>query len=151
MLIDYDRRVFDVLEHATDAGALTRGCRQTWTTPLALIDNYPAITAFRFGGATAPITLDTGANSSIALYPPALALPGVRDALAFQRRTSASGFRGAITTSEYALNLAVGFGPFSLPAGQNVTVRQGQDEVGTRAANIGNPFYAALHLKMLLD
>jgi hypothetical protein len=151
MLIDYDRRVIDVLEHAADAGGLTRGCRRTWTTPLALIDNFPAINAFRFGGASAPVTLDTGANSSIALYPPAMALSGVHDALVFQRQTSAAGFRGAITTGEYGLNLPLGFGPFALPAGQAVTVREGQDEIGTRAANIGNPFFAALHLKMLLD
>src|SRR5262249_25556888 len=89
--------------------------------------------------------------SAVALYPPALALAGVRDALAFQRETSASGFRGDISTNKYALNLPLGFGPFTLPAGQEVTVREGQDEVGTRAANIGNPFFAALHLKVLLD
>lgn len=151
VLIDYDRRVIDVLDHAGEAGALTRNCRQTWTQPLALIDNYPAITTFRFGAATGPVTLDTGANSAIALYPPALELPGVRRALEFQHETSASGFRGDITTNKYALNLPVGFGPFTLPAGQAVTVREGQDEVGTRAANIGNPFFAALHLKILLD
>ena len=50
----------------------------------------------------------------------------------------------------FTLNVPVGFGPFTLPAGQIVTLRKppGSD---SRAANIGNKLFAALKLKMLLD
>jgi hypothetical protein len=43
----------------------------------------------------------------------------------------------------------VGFGPFSLPAGQTVSLR-GTTPDG-RAANVGNKLFAAMKLKLLLD
>ena len=79
------------------------------------------------------------------------ALPGVRAALRVTGVVTHAGARGAASAKAYALDEPIGFGPFSLPPGQAVTVR---DEVGsatTRIANVGNPTYAALKLKVLLD
>jgi hypothetical protein len=84
------------------------------------------------------------------LYQAALALPGISAALKETGETTATGARGGTKVKTYVLELPVGFGPFSLPAGQAVTVRKtpGSD---TRIANVGNQLFAAMGLKMLLD
>jgi hypothetical protein len=51
----------------------------------------------------------------------------------------------------YMLNARIGFGPFTLPAGQSVTVRAADGTMDTRMANIGNPVFAAMKLKVLLN
>ena len=59
--------------------------------------------------------------------------------------------RGDATMKTYVLNATVGFGPFSLPAGQVVVASGQAGSADTRLANIGNRLFAALKLKMLLD
>jgi hypothetical protein len=45
----------------------------------------------------------------------------------------------------------VGFGPFTLPAGEIVTLRTTKGSIDTRVANVGNKLFAEMKLKMLLD
>ncbi|MDR3525766.1 MAG: retropepsin-like aspartic protease [Rhizomicrobium sp.] len=152
ILIDYPKQQLVLVDHPIQAWAMVRTCRLRHSVPLRSFgdDSIPRLPDFRFGSASAAISLDTGSNGGIALYQAALALPGVKEALVEKGETSFTGARGTSTAKTYALNVPVGFGPFKLPAGQVVTVRktQGSD---ARAANIGNKLFAALKLKMLLD
>ncbi len=153
VLIDYPKRSLGILDQAADATPAIRTCHTHWSVPLRSFqdDSIPVIPAFRFGAATAPISLDTGSNGGIALYQGALDLPGLRSALAEKGKTSYAGARGNAQAKTYVLNEPVGFGPFTLPAGQIVTLRSTPGSVETRLANIGNPLFAAMTLKILLD
>ena len=153
VLIDYANRTLGIEDKPADAAAAVKSCGQHWSTPLRSFagDSIPLIADFRFGAASAPISLDTGSNGGIALYQHALDLPGVRAALVEKGETSFTGARGNGTTKTYALNVPVGFGPFALPAGQIVTLRDEPGSTDTRVANIGNRLFAAMGLKMLLD
>jgi hypothetical protein len=62
-----------------------------------------------------------------------------------------SGARGEANAKRYSLSAAVGFGPFTLPAGQTVTMRDDKHSEDPRVANIGNGILAAMKLRMLLD
>jgi hypothetical protein len=152
ILIEYAQSRLSILDRPADATPKVRLCRQRWTIPLKTFpdDNIPAIPDFRFGKANGIISLDTGSNGGISLYQAALSLPGVNAALKETGETTATGARGGTKVKTYVLELPVGFGPFTLPAGQAVTVRKppGTD---TRIANIGNKLFAAMGLKMLLD
>jgi Aspartyl protease len=152
VLIDYAGKRVGILDRPADATALVRLCRKRMTMPLNGFpdDSIPAIPDFRLGKATGTISLDTGSNGGISLYQAALALPGISAALKETGETTATGARGGTKVKTYVLELPVGFGPFSLPAGQAVTVRKtpGSD---TRIANVGNQLFAAMGLKMLLD
>jgi len=109
------------------------------------------IPGFRFGDATGPVTLDTGSNGGIGLLPSALGLAGVRGSLVDQGAEIRRGARGESKVETYVLNEPVGFGPFTLPAGQRVFVRKQQDASAGRVANAGNALLAELKLKILLD
>lgn len=152
VLIDYASKGIGILDRPADATAQIRLCRKRVTMPLNGFpdDSIPAIPDFHLGKATGTISLDTGSNGGISLYQAALALPGVSAALKETGETTATGARGGANVKTYTLELPVGIGPFSLPAGQPVTVRKtpGSD---TRVANIGNKLFAAMGLKMLLD
>jgi hypothetical protein len=152
VLIDYAARKLMLLDRPSDATDTVKVCRTHWSTPLTSLkdDAIPAIRAFRFGNASGAISLDTGSNGGITLYQRALDLPGLRAALVEKGVASSVGARGASTSKTYVLNMPVGFGPFTLPAGQVVSLRNalGVDE---RVANIGNKLFAAMKLKMLLD
>jgi hypothetical protein len=153
VLIDYPNSRLSILSRAGEATGLTRGCRQRYAIPLRSFegDTIPVIPDFRFGAATAPITLDTGSNGGISLYAGAFDVPAIRAGYVETGETSATGARGNTTTKTGTLNLAVGFGPFSLPAGQPVTLAKIPGSADTRLANIGNKLFAAMGLKMLLD
>jgi hypothetical protein len=152
VLIDYAGKRVGILDRPADATALVRLCRKRMTMPLNGFpdDSIPAVPGFRLGNANGTISLDTGSNGGISLYQAALALPGISAALKETGETTATGARGGTKVKTYTLELPVGFGPFTLPAGQPVTVRKtsGND---TRIANIGNKLFAAMGLKMLLD
>lgn len=152
VLIDYGQARLGILGRPADAASSVRACRKRWTIPLRGFpdDSIPAIPEFRFGKASGTISLDTGSNGGITLYPAALDLAGLRAALQETGEQTATGARGSTTVKTYVLNEPVGFGPFTLPAGQAVTLRKtpGSD---TRVANIGNKLFAAMGLKMLLD
>lgn len=152
VLIDYAHTTLTILDRPADATPSVAACRKRWTIPLHGFpdDAIPAIPDFRFGKASGTISLDTGSNDGIALYQAALDLPGLRAALKETGERTATGGRGKTTVKTYVLNEPVGFGPFTLPAGQPVTLRKtpGTD---TRVANIGNQLFAAMKVKMLLD
>jgi hypothetical protein len=152
VLIDYATRTLTILDRPGDATHIVTACRAHWTTQLASFkdDTIPAIRAFRFGASAGAISLDTGSNGGITLYQKALDVPGLRSALREKGITNSVGARGASTSKTYVLNVPVGFGPFALPAGQIVSLRNapGTDE---RVANIGNKLFAGMNLKMLLD
>ena len=152
VLIDYPKFELVLVGRPMEAWASVRSCRLRHSVPLNSFadDSIPLLPDFRFGNASAAISLDTGSNGGISLYQAALALPGVKDALVEKGEIAFAGARGKSSAKTYSLNARVGFGPFTLPSGQMVTLRKtpGSD---TRAANIGNKLFAALKLKMLLD
>lgn len=151
VLIDYPQRTLAILADAGEAKPLVRTCRTRWATPLKTSDSFPIIPGFRVGDAVGPVSLDTGSNGGIGFFPRAIERPGVRDAMIEKGAIVRSGARGEAKASSYALKVAVGFGPFSLPAGQTVTVHGGQSPDDGRIANVGNALFAAMKIKMLLD
>lgn len=151
VLIDYPRQTLSILNQTADAIPLVESCRTHWTTPLRTVESFPVITNFRFGSAKGRITLDTGSNGGIALYQSALNLKGVRAALSEKGSATFGGFKGNSKAKRYAFNAPVGFGPFTLPPGEVVTIRNEKGSTGTRVANGGNGLFAAMKLKMLLN
>lgn len=151
VLIDYPGKSLNILDVAREAKSLTRTCRKRWTTQLKTTDNMPVIHAFRLGAATGPISLDTGSNGGIALFRSALDLPGIRVGLKEAGTITHSGAKGEATARSFAFGAPVGFGPFTLPAGQTVSVYNEPGSSATRVANVGNVLFAAMKLKMLLD
>ncbi len=151
-LIDYPASTLTLLDNAGQEAKSIATCRQRWSIPLEGYpdDAIPKVPGFRLGAASGSISLDTGSNSGINLYQAALALPGLKDALTEAGVSTFAGGRGVGQAKKYVLNAPVGFGPFTLPAGQEVTVR---DEPGAddRIANVGNRLFAAMKLKILFD
>jgi hypothetical protein len=152
VLIDYAAQRLDILDHAGHGAPRVRSCKTRWSTPLRGFgeDTIPRIDGFRLGAASGPISLDTGSNGGITLYPAALDLPAVKAALVEQGEASVTGARGDTKVTTFVLNAPVGFGPFTVPPGQVVTLRaaRGEDD---RVANVGNKLFAGLKLKVLLD
>jgi hypothetical protein len=153
VLIDYAKTTLGILDAPGDAAPVVSRCAKHWSIALQTLpdDNIPIVADFRFGSATAPISLDTGSNGGISLFPKALELAGLHAALMENGKTVYAGARGESSTKTYILREPVGLGPFTLPAGQLVTLRPTQDAGNTRAANIGNQLFAAMKLKLLLD
>ena len=153
VLIDYPAQTVGILDQPIDALPAVRACRMRWSIPLKSFkdDSIPLIPAFRLGAATAPISLDTGSNGGIALYQGALDLPGVRAALVETGEKDYHGARGTGHARTYVLKQPVGFGPFSLPAGQSVSVYPSAGSADTRLANIGNTLFAQMKLKILFN
>jgi hypothetical protein len=153
VLVDYPAHTVTFLDRAGDASASTKACRTHWTTRMDMLkdENWPLITQFRIGAATFPATLDTGSNSAITLYKGAPDLPGMRAALASKGATTSTGFHGNSDLKTFTLNAPAGFGPFLLPPGDTVTLRDVKGSASTSYANIGNKLFAALTPKMLLD
>ncbi len=151
--VDYEAQTIEILERADESAELARSCHRSWSMPLESYadETTPVIRDFHFGAATAPISLDTGASGGIALYQSAFALPGIREALVEQGTTSYAGARGRAATKTYALQVPVGFGPFRLPAGQVVTLRDEEGSLETRVANVGNLFLAEITPRILFD
>lgn len=151
VLIDYPKSRLWLLDRPGEAVAAVKTCRQRHTIALTFFpeENIPAVPDFRFGAARGTISLDTGSSGSISLYRKALDLPGLKDALSEKGEVAFTGGRGDGKAKSYVLNQAVGFGPFTLPAGQTVSLR-GSTPDG-RAANVGNKLFAAMKLKLLLD
>ncbi len=153
VLIDYPHATLSILARAGEARNLTGSCRKHYTIALRSYagDSIPVIPAFRLGFATAPVTLDTGSTGGISLYTGAFALPGVREAFTVTGKATSTGARGDTTSDSGVLNVSVGFGPFTLPAGESTTMRKVVGSPDTRLGNIGNKLFAAMKLKMLLD
>jgi hypothetical protein len=150
VLIDYVAHKLVILDGPGEARASVHTCRARWQIPLKTFETYPVIPAFRFGNATGPVTLDTGSNGGIGLLPAALDLARLRDSLVDQGASIRRGARGASKVETFVLNQPVGFGPFTLPAGQLVFLREKQGSAG-RVANVGNALLAEMQIKLLLD
>jgi hypothetical protein len=153
VLIDYPRHTFGILDRPADALSMALSCRKHWSIALESTpnDSVPILPVFHFGAISAPIALDTGSNGGIALYPAALALPGLRDALIEMGEATYTGARGEAKGKTYMLKVPVGFGPFALPAGQVATLETVTGVVDVRIADFGNKLLAAMKLKVLLD
>jgi hypothetical protein len=151
VLIDYVAHKLAILDDPGEAEASVRTCRARWRIPLKTFESYPVIPGFRFGDATGPVTLDTGSSGGIGLFPAALDLARVRESLVDQGASIRRGARGQSKVETFVLNQPVGFGPFTLPAGQRVFVHKQQDSSAGRVANVGNALLAELQIKMLLD
>jgi hypothetical protein len=151
VLVDYIAHKLAILDRSGEAHAMVRTCRTRWRIPLKTFDSYPVIPAFRMGGASGPVTLDTGSSGGIGLFQEALDLPGVRSSLVDQGASIRRGARGESKVENFILSQPVGFGPFTLPAGQHVFVHKQQGSTVARIANVGNTVLAAFKIKMLLD
>lgn len=151
VLIDYPAQRLALLDRARDARALTRSCRTRWAVPLRTVESFPVIPDFRLGTARAPVSLDTGSTGHIGLFQSALGLPGLHAALHEAGTITRTGARGEAKSTAYRLDVPVGFGPFTLPAGVAASTYGNAGSADTRAANIGNRLLAAMKLKLLLD
>ncbi|PZU66737.1 hypothetical protein [Sphingobium sp.] len=151
VLIDYPARRLAILLRAGDARPLTHSCRTHWTVPLRTVDSFPVIPGFRFGGAHARVSLDTGSTGSIGLFKSALDLPGVRGNLHEAGTITRTGARGEAKSTSYRFDAPVGFGPFALPAGVFVSTYGDDGSKDTRVANVGNTLLATMKLRLLLD
>lgn len=152
MLINYAAQRVWILDRAADAPPVVRLCRTHWSTAMQFLkgDNTPIIPNFRFGSSSGPITLDTGSNEGISLFDRALESPEIKAALVEQGEIEHTGARGVSKSKTYSFNAPVGFGPFSLPAGQGVDrLKASPDD--KRFANIGNRVFADMRLTILLN
>lgn len=150
--IDYAAASMTIFDDPKQLAAYTRACAKRHVLPLALDpeQNIPLLREFRFGKATATISLDTGSNRSISLYPSALAVPGVKDALVNKGKVQGAGARGGFTSDLVTLNLPLGIGPFTLASGGEGSVmgKQSNDRV---VANVGNRLFADMGARLVLD
>jgi hypothetical protein len=153
VLINYAAQRVWILDRAADAGPATRLCRTHWATAMQFLegDNTPIIPDFRFGSSSGPITLDTGSNGGISLLDRAFESPDVKAALVEQGESEHAGARGVAKSKTYSFKAPVGFGPFSLPAGQGVVQLKAESPEDKRFANIGNRLFAEMKLTILLN
>ena len=153
VLIDYAEQTAAILDRAADSEPRVRRCRIHWSTALQFMDgdNTPIISNFRFGSATGPATLDTGSNGGISLFDRAFDSPVVEASVVEKGEIEHAGTRGNAKSKTYSFEAPVGFGPFSLPAGQLVNRIKAESKDDKRFANIGNQFFAEMKLKILLN
>lgn len=153
VLIDYAAQSAAILDRAVDSYPKVRRCRVRWSTPLQFLDgdNTPIIPHFRFGAASGPITLDTGSNGGISLFDRAFDSPSFIAALVEKGEVEHTGARGNAKSNTYSFEAPVGFGPFSLPAGQLVNRINADSKDDKRLANVGNQLFAEMGLKVLLS
>ena len=116
---------------------------------LARVDNFPIIPNFRLGNARAPVSLDTGSNGTMALFQSALELPGAHAALSETGTIKSTGARGDSKAKSYTFNAPIGFGPFTLPAGQVVSLYRDQGGTDTRVANVGTQLLLNYRAKIM--
>lgn len=152
VVVDYAAAKLTILDGTKDIAAWTRTCTKRHVVPLKLDpeQNIPILDGFRFGKAAASISLDTGSNRGISLYPSALALPGLKQALVHAGKVQGAGARGSFSSDAVTLDLPVGIGPFALPTGGEGVVmgKQSNDRV---VANVGNRLFADLGARLVLD
>jgi hypothetical protein len=153
VLINYAAQRVLIADQAADARPMVRLCGIRWSTAMQFLDedNTPIIPNFRFGSSSGPITVDTGSNGGIGLFDRALESPDIKAALVERGEIEHTGSRGAAKSKTYAFNAPVGFGPFSLPVGQDVSRLKTESHDDKRFANIGNRLFADMRLTILLD
>ncbi|HTA65761.1 MAG TPA: retropepsin-like aspartic protease [Xanthomonadaceae bacterium] len=153
VVIDYPSSTVAFYKGSYPVGAAVKQCKLNYQTPLVFAgpdDRIPVLPDFRFGGATAKISLDTGSNRGVSLFPAALGLKGVRVAIVQTGKVSGTGARGGFTGDRAQLNLGMGVGEFTHPAGSEVTLMPDQSKPGI-AANLGNPIFADMKVKLVID
>ena len=153
VLIDYERRGIEIDGRSGGTAPAAKSCQVHWDLPLQSFndDPTPIIPNFRLGSSSGPATLDTGSNGAIMLFPRALELPGVRAALTQDGESVHTGARGTVRNKTFLLSKTTGFGPFSIPSGVSVDLGTPAGDADKRVGNIGNKFFAAMKLKILLD
>lgn len=154
VLIDYPSDRFALLDGLHQARPHISSCRLSFTVPFDPKGEHtiPRIPEFRFGRSQGPASVDTGSSHGIDLLPAAFSLADVKSSYRATGVEDVTGARGAISLEKGRLGVPVGFGPFTLPSGQPVLVRQvAGNEEGGRVANIGNQVFRQMGLKILLD
>ena len=152
ILIDYPQSTLYILDDPSAAPSAAGSCRQKWSAPMQLLEgeNWPLIPRLRLGDAVISATLDTGSSGLITLYNGAVDMPGVRSALVQKGEVKSGGFNGEEKMNGYVFNKPIGFGPFELPPGTAMTLRDVKGS-SSNLANIGNKFFASMGVKMMLD
>ena len=153
VLVDYPAHSLAILDRVSDARQATVACRRRYQEPMGLLkdQNWPLTNYFHIGDASLPATLDTGASGSITLYDAALTRPGVSAALTETGKSASTGLRGTSRLTNFTLNTSAGIGPFRLPPGQPVELRDIHISRDASTANLGNKLFAQLGLKVLFD
>lgn len=153
VVIDYPASTVTFYKGSHSVAAAMKQCKQHYATPLVFAgadDRIPVLPDFRFGEVKAKISLDTGSNRGVSLFPAGLELQGVRVALVHTGKAEAAGARGKFTSDKGLLNLTMGIGDFTLPAGREVNQLPDQSKPGI-SANLGNPTFADMHVKLVID
>jgi hypothetical protein len=153
VVIDYPASTVTFYKGSHPVAAAMKQCKLHYATPLVFAgadDRIPVLPDFRFGEVKAKISLDTGSNRGVSLFPAALDLQGVSDALVHTGKVQGAGARGDFTSDKGQLNLTMGVGDFTLPAGREVNQLPDQSKPGI-AANLGNPTFADMQVKLVID
>jgi hypothetical protein len=153
VVIDYPASTVTFYKGSHPVAAAMKPCKLHYATPLVFAgadDRIPVLPDFRFGEAMARISLDTGSNRGVSLFPAGLALKGVRAAMVRTGEVQGAGARGGFTSDKGQLNLTTGVGDFTLPSGRDVVLLPDQSKSGI-AANLGNPTFADMHVKLVID
>ena len=153
VVIDYPASTVTFYKGSHPVAAAMTQCKRHYATPLVFAgadDRIPVLPDFRFGEVKAKISLDTGSNRGVSLFPAGLALKGVRAALVHTGKVEGAGARGGFSSDQGQLELTMGVGNFALPAGREVVQLPDQSKPGI-AANLGNPTFADMHVKLVID
>jgi len=153
VVIDYPSSNVTFYKGSHPVAATMKQCKLHYATPLVFAgadDRIPVLPDFRFGESKAKISLDTGSNRGVSLFPAGLELKGVRAALVHTGKVEGAGARGAFSSDRSRLDLTTGVGEFTLPAGREVVQLPDQSKPGI-AANLGNPTFADLRVKLVID
>jgi hypothetical protein len=92
-----------------------------------------------------------GSNHGISLFDRAFDSPAVKAAVVEKGEIEHAGALGNAKSKTYSLEAPVGFGPFSLPAGQLVNRIRAESKDDKRFANVGNQLFAEMGLKILVS
>jgi hypothetical protein len=151
-LIDYTARTITIYDDEVGAVEQLKKCRKAWHVPLRSFqsDHIP-IVDLGVGGLVLPASIDTGSNGSVEIFGDALNDRSLKSELAEVGTKRSIGARGDSITKVVKLNAPINLGPFTLPAGQTVTVSSKKGSAKTRLANVGNKILARMQLKLLLD
>jgi hypothetical protein len=122
VLINYAAQRVWILDRAADAGPVVGLCRTRWSTAMQFLDHD---------------------NTPI--------IPNFRFGSSSGPITLDTGSNGGISLFDRAVEAPVGFGPFSLPAGQGVDRLKSESPDDKRFANIGNRLFAEMKLTILLN
>jgi len=149
-LIDYKLGQFVILPSAAAAAPLTRSCSARSVQPQAQPSAIPRIANFKVGARTGTALVDTGQGAAISIFDKAIQ-PAIAEAVRAASSDQRTGARGGITIKRFASPVPIGFAAFNLK-GADAAVVEGRPQLaGIDFANIGNNFFKAQGMKLLLD